>query len=210
MRLPLLVIPLIALAGCTGEAARSSAPSTPSTPATPSTTAPSAPAKPAATAPSTPATPATPSPAAVAPTPAPAPKPVAAPVTVDLHAFSGPTDNAELFGYDDNNSRLFLYSSGTMTLPAKLAADGDYEIVVTGACDEAKGEFAKFTVAIDGQVIGGEVSCTGTDAKEYVIKAPGLKAGEHKLAVSFLNDVYKENEYDLNFYVHGVILRPAK
>ena len=43
-----------------------------------------------------------------------------------------------------------------------------------------------------------------------LIKAAGLKAGDHKLAIAFLNDIYKENEYDLNFFVHGVTVRSAK
>ncbi len=68
---------------------------------------------------------------------------------------------------------------------------------------------AKFSLTLDGQVINPEVTLTAVEAKEYVVKAPGIKAGEHKVAIAFLNDMYKENEYDLNLYVHGVILRPA-
>jgi len=36
------------------------------------------------------------------------------------------------------------------------------------------------------------------------------QAGEHKLVVEYTNDVYKENEYDRNFYLHGVTVKPAK
>lgn len=211
MRFPLLVIPLICLAGCTSDQGRT-------TPAAAQPAPAPAAAKPAAAAPAAPTVAATPAATAPAPAPAavppPAPAPVAkpapTPVTVNLQGFSGPTDNAELFGYDDSNSRLFLFSGGTMTLPVKVAADGSYEIVVSAACDEANGEKAKFNVAVDGQVVGDEVTCTTTDAKDYVVKAPALTAGEHKIAISFLNDVYKEGEYDLNFYIHGVTLRPAK
>lgn len=203
MRLPLLIVPLIALAGCTADSHRAAAPSAP---APPSTAAPSTPSTPAAVVPSAPGTPAVPSPAAIAATAKPAP----AKATVDLHGFAGPTDNAELFGYDENNSRLFFYSGGAITVPVRLSGDGDYDIVISAACDEAKGEKAKFTVSVDGQVVGSEVTCTTTDAKDYVVKAPGLTAGEHKIAIEFLNDVYKENEYDLNLYVHGVTLQPVK
>lgn len=204
MRLPLLILPLVCLAGCTSDGDRS-------TPAT----APAA--APAATAPAkTPAT-ATPAPAATTPAAAPAPaappvaaKPAPKPVTLDLSRFSGPTENAELFGYDDSNSRIFLYSSGAVVVPLTLAGDGDYEIVVSAACDEADGQLAKFTVALNGQAVGDEITCTTTDAKDYVIKAAGLKAGDHQVTLTFLNDLYKEGEYDLNFYVHGVTLRPAK
>lgn len=203
MRLPLLLVPLLVLAGCTTGANRAA---TPATPATPSTATPSAPATPAAVAPSAPATPTVPSPAVVTATAKPAP----APASIDLHGFAGPTDNADLFGFDENNSRLFFYSGGAITLPVRLSGDGDYDIVISAACDEAKGEKAKFTVTIDGQAVGNEVTCTVTEAKDYVVKAPGLKAGEHKIAIEFMNDVYKENEYDLNLYVHGVTLQPVK
>lgn len=201
MRLSLLALPLICLAACNSEAPRASASaSTPAAPATPAS-APSAPTV------STPAV-ATPAPAPVAA--APAAKPTPSPVSSDLTKFVGPTENAELFGYDDGNSRIFLYSGGTVVVPIRLAADGDYEIVVNAACDEAAGQKAKFNVAVDGNQVGDEVTCTTTDPKEYVVKASGLKAGEHKIGITFLNDLYKEGEYDLNFFVHGVTLKPAK
>jgi hypothetical protein len=149
----------------------------------------------------------TPSAATVA---ASAPKPAATPVAADLSKFTGPTENAELFGYDDSAGRIFLYSGGAIVVPVKLTGDGDYELAINAACDEADGQKAKFSVTINGQAVGDEVTCTTTDAKEYVIKAAGLKAGDHKVAITFLNDLYKENEYDLNFYVHGVALRPVK
>lgn len=204
MRLPLLILPFVCLAGCTSNGERSTTTAAPA--AAPATTAP-------AKAPAT----ATPAPAATAPAAAPAPpappvaaKPAPKPVTLDLSRFSGPTENAELFGYDDSNSRLFLYSSGAVVVPLTLAGDGDYELVVSAACDEADGQKAKFTVALNGQVVGEEITCTTTDAKDYVIKAAGLKSGDHLVAITFLNDLYKEGEYDLNFYIHGVTLRPVK
>ena len=139
-----------------------------------------------------------------------APKQAAAPVAADLAKFTGPTEAATNFGFDEGAGRLFFYSNGEISLPLKLAADGDYEIAISAACDEANGQKAKFSVTLDGQAVGGEITCTATDAKEYVVKASGLKAGDHKVAIAFLNDMYKENEYDLNLYVHGVALRPAK
>lgn len=190
MRLPLLIVPLLAVVGCTSDSNRAAAPAAPATPAA-----------------GAPSTPAVPVPAAVA---VPVAKPTPSLATVDLRGFAGPTDNAELFGYDENNGRLFFYSGGIMTLPVRLSGDGDYDLVINAACDEAKGEKAKFTVSVDGQPVGGEITCSTTEAKEYVVKAPVLTAGEHKIAIEFLNDVYKENEYDLNLYVHGVKLQPVK
>lgn len=202
MRLSLLMLPLACLAGCMSDADRA----TPAAPAPAKTQAPAA-AAPTAAAPTVAA------PVVTAPAPAPvvaAPRPAANPVTLDLGKFTGPTESATNFGFDDGAGRIFFYSNGAIELPAKLTADGDYEIAVNAACDEANGQKAKFTVTLDGQAVGGEITCTVVDAKEYVVKAPGLKAGDHKIAIAFLNDIYKEGEYDLNFFVHGVILRPAK
>ena len=201
MRLPLLVLPLAVLAGCMSDADRTA-------PAAPTAKAPAPAAAPAVTTPATPSTPtvAAPAPAAIAAAVLPAPKPV----TLDISKFTGPTESATNFGYDDGSSRLFYYSNGAIEMPLKLAADGDYEIAINAACDEANGQKAKFSVTLDGQVVAAEITCTVTEAKEYTVKAPGLKAGDHKIAVAFLNDIYKENEYDLNFFVHGVALRPTK
>lgn len=198
MRSTLLVLPLLCLAGCMTDAGRTASVSPP----------PSAPSAPSA--PSTPAVPSTPSAAAAAAPVAAAARPAPAPLTVDLTKCVGPTESAANFGYDENLSRLFLLSNGAITLPLTLSGAGDYEIAITAACDEAMGMKAKFSVTIDDQIIAAEVTETTTEPKEYVVKAPGLKAGAHKLAIAFLNDMYKENEYDLNLYVHGVKLRPAK
>ncbi len=202
MRSPYLLIPLACLAGCMSDTGRTTAASPPSAP----TPVPAA-AVPAVAAPTVAA------PVVTAPSPAPvvaAAQPAPSPVNADLAKFTGPTENPDLFGYDENAGRVFLYSGGTIVLPLKVTAAGDYELAITAACDEADGQKAKFSVNIDGQAVGGETTCTVVDAKEYVIKAPGLKAGDHQVAITFLNDLYKENEYDLNFYVHGVTLRPTK
>jgi hypothetical protein len=154
-----------------------------------------------------------PAPKVEAPKPPPAPvaKPApvdAKPVTLDLTKFKAPSENAELFGWNDGDGKLFYYTAGTIELTANIAADGDYEAVVTASCDEAKGEKAKWTLSVDGQVAGGEQACTSADAKEYRVKV-ALKAGERKIGLKFLNDLFKEGEYDLNFYVHGVVLKPV-
>ena len=146
------------------------------------------------------------------PAPDPTPKPArveAKPVAVDLSKFKGPSENADLFGFNDGDGKLFFYTAGTIELAAKVPADGEYEVTVTASCDEAKGEKAKWTLAVDGQVTGGEQVCTTVDAKEYRLKM-SLKAGERKLGLKFLNDLFKEGEYDLNFYVHGVVIKPAR
>jgi len=139
------------------------------------------------------------------PPPAPAPKPAS--VAADLSKAQKPAEGGDLFGYDEGEARLFFYTAGPMTLKVSVPADGDYQILIKAGCDEAMGQKAKFTVAVDGRDLG-EVTCTSTESREYAVKAPGLKAGERTVTIAFLNDLYKENEYDLNFYVYGVVLKP--
>jgi hypothetical protein len=188
MRLTLLALPSVLIAGCVADADRTTSTTPPAVP-NPVSSVPAAPSASAAA-------------AAVRP----APKPV----TVDLAKFVGPTEAAANFGFDEGAGRLFLLSNGAIELPLKLAADGNYEIVINAACDEGNGQKAKFSVTLDGKVINSEITCTVVEAKEYTVKAPGLKSGDHKIAIAFLNDMYKENEYDINLYVHGITLRPAQ
>ena len=189
MKSTLLALPLALFVGCTTDSAR---------------------------APSSSSVTANPAPAVAAPAAAPAPvvavaKPAPAPVTVELKDVMGPGgDSAANFGYDEGNSRIFMYSNGAVGLPLKIAADGDYELTITAACDEADGNKAKFSVSLDDTVLAAEVTTTDTSPKEYVVKVPAAKAGAHKVSIAFLNDMYKENAYDLNMYVHGVVLKPAK
>jgi len=132
-------------------------------------------------------------------------------IKVDLPSFKFKVRDeiASLFGYDEGQGRLFYYTGGTGEAMVKLPADGNYEIVIKAACDPAQNERAKFKVTLDGQPVGEETLLTADDEKEYVLKASG-KAGERKLTIEFTNDAYKENEYDRNFFVHGVVVRRAK
>jgi hypothetical protein len=146
--------------------------------------------------------------------PAPAPAPAAAaidktPIKADLTKikFSGAGD--DLYGWDDGESRAFYYTNGVGEVTLKVPADGDYEVVVTAGCQEANKTLAKFVVTVGGKDAGAEVVCKSEDAKDYAVCVP-LKAGEAKIGVKFLNDLYKEGEYDLNFYLHGLKLVRVK
>ena len=136
-----------------------------------------------------------------------APKPAApvdkTPIKVDLSKVKWGEGPAELFGYDDGESRLFYYTNGTAEFTVKAPADGDYEIVVTASSQPAQNEHAKFKLTVDGRPAGAETACTGEEAKEYRIAAT-LAAGDRKIAVSFTNDVYKQDEYDRNFFLNGL------
>ena len=130
------------------------------------------------------------------------------PISVDLRSFKFkvPEAQAELFGYDDNESRLFFFTSGPGEAAIKLPAEGDYEITVRASCDPALGERAKFKVSLDGEPVGMETLLTDDDQKDYKLTTTS-KAGEHKLVIEFTNDAYKENEYDRNLFIYAVTLK---
>jgi hypothetical protein len=130
------------------------------------------------------------------------------PISVDMRSFKFkvPDAQAELFGYDDNEGRLFFYAGGPGETTIKLPSDGEYEITVRASCDPALGERAKFKVAVDEEIIGIETLLTDDDQKDYKLTT-AAKAGEHKLVIEFTNDAYKENEYDRNFFVYAVTVK---
>ena len=215
----ILACAAIAAAGCSGystpSAPSTSAPVKPLTPAKPDgdamMKAPSKPATPDASKPSTPAVskPAAPTdaPKPTEPEKAPGAVPVApidkTPVKADVSKIKFKAEAAELFGWDDGESRAFFYTNGLGEVTLKVPADGDYDIVITASCQAAKGENAKFKLKVDGAQVGAETQLKAEDAKDYTFTAP-LKAGEVKIGTEFTNDIYKEGEYDLNFFLNGV------
>jgi len=215
-RLPLLLVTagavvVVVLAQVMGGGPRSLKPPTASSVTALSTPLPSVPAQVAASAPAK-------TPAPVVATPVVAERmPAAAvvarrspskPVELDLATFTGPAESAKLIRYDVVAGRLSFFINGTIVLPLRLDADGDYVIAISAACDEAEGQKARFSVTIDGQTIGGEITCTVTEARIYQVNAPGLKAGNRMLAVAFLNDIFRGG-HDLNLFLHGVTVRPG-
>jgi Ca-dependent carbohydrate-binding module xylan-binding len=132
-------------------------------------------------------------------------------VTVSLKdfKFKVPAEKESLFGYNDGEEKLFFYTNGTAEAKVKVPADGDYEITVKASGDPALKERAKFKLAIDAKEVGKETELTSDDPKEYKFTA-ALKAGEPKVTIEYTNDVYKENEYDRNLYIHGVSLKKVK
>ena len=115
-------------------------------------------------------------------------------------------DNGEaLGGYDENDSRFFFYSFGTATCDVAIPADGEYTITVEASCSAAEKEFAKFKLSVGEVVVAKEHACTTEDVKKYALTAK-LKKGKQPLVIEFLNDKFKEGEYDLNLYVSGVTI----
>ncbi len=115
----------------------------------------------------------------------------------------------ELGGYDEADSRFFLYTHGNASGDVTIPADGEYTITVKASCVMADKQLAKFKLTVGDTVVAKEHACTTEDPKEYVLTAK-LKQGKQKLAVEFLNDVYKDGEYDLNLYLNAITVAPKK
>jgi hypothetical protein len=134
----------------------------------------------------------------------PAAKPVdKTPIKADLSKIKFSAEPAELFGWDDGESRAFFLTNGLGEVVVKVPEDGEYEIVISASCQAAKGENAKFKLKVDGTPVGAETQLKAEDAKDYPFAAT-LKAGDRKIGAEFTNDLYKEGEYDMNFYLNGV------
>jgi hypothetical protein len=127
-------------------------------------------------------------------------------VKVDLKGFKFKCKfetTSDLGGYDEGEGRLYFYSFGTSTGDVEIPADGEYKLAVEASCTEAMKEFAKFKLSVGDVVVAKEHACTGEEQKKYEFAAK-LKKGKHPLAIEFLNDVYKDGEYDLNLFVYSV------
>jgi hypothetical protein len=120
---------------------------------------------------------------------------------VKLKAAEGnPADGVR---FVEDESKIAFYTNGTAAAEIKVPEDGEYEVTIEMSCDEAQGEKAKVKVTAGGEVLKDAFALTETTAKKYPFTAK-LKKGDAKLQIEFLNDKYKENEYDLNLYVHAI------
>ena len=114
-----------------------------------------------------------------------------------------------LVGFNEGEEKLFFYTIGTGTADIKIDDEAEYTITLDASCDEANKMFAKIKVKVGDTVVKDKFDLTQAAQKEYKFEVK-LKKGEHKLSFEFLNDEYKENEYDLNFYIHGVKVEKKK
>lgn len=130
------------------------------------------------------------------------------PIVLELNKFEFkvPENLKSLFGYEEGEAKLFFYTNGAATAAIDVPVDGEYEIIVKASCAKAQDEFAKFKLSIDGELAGKETTLTAEEEKEYKLSTK-LKKGPHKLSIEFTNDVYKENEYDRNLFVHAVSVK---
>ncbi|MFO0849473.1 MAG: carbohydrate-binding domain-containing protein [Gemmataceae bacterium] len=137
----------------------------------------------------------------------------AEPTKIELKDFKFKPKNEgtpdDLFGFNEGENKLFLYAHGTAYVEVKVPEDGEYTLTIEASSEEAKGEKAKFKLTVGGNVVEKSFELKQTDAKEYPFPAK-LKKGAQKLEIEFLNDLYKEGEYDLNLYIHAVKLEKKK
>ena len=140
------------------------------------------------------------------------PAPAADPIKADLKTFKWKATfegGEDLGGYDENEGRFFFYAHGAATGEVTLPEDGEYTITVEAACSEAQKELAKFKLTVGGEVVAKEHACTAEEPKKYTFTAK-LKKGKQAVAVEFLNDAFKEGEYDRNLFRPSLTIEPKK
>src|SRR5437763_1387162 len=74
-------------------------------------------------------------------------------ITVDLKAAKfKPAEGAgaDLFGYNEDEGKLFFYTNGAAELTVKVPTAGTYQVVIRASCDSAMNEKAKFKLSVDG------------------------------------------------------------
>ena len=137
----------------------------------------------------------------------------AEPIKVALKDFKMKPKNEgspeELLGYNEGEAKLYFYIHGTGSADIKVPEDGEYTLTIEASCDEANKEKAKIKVMIGEEVITKEFELKQVEAKAYEFTAK-LKKGSPKLSIEFLNDLFKEGEYDMNLYIHSVKLEKKK
>lgn len=112
-------------------------------------------------------------------------------------------DAQELGGYDPVEERFFFYTNGSAVAEIAVPDAGEYTISIEASCTEAEKVLAKFRIRCGETEVVKEHTCTSEERKKYTFTAK-LEAGKQKLEIAFLNDAYKENEYDRNFFLHAV------
>ena len=121
----------------------------------------------------------------------------------------GKNGGDDAVGYNEGEGKLFFYVVGTATAEVEVKADGVYQFSVELSGDRGEKDLPKVRVGLGGKDVEKEFLLTQAEAKVYTFKGE-LKKGKNKVEVEFLNDSYKENEYDCNLYIHGVKFEPAK
>lgn len=110
---------------------------------------------------------------------------------------------AELYGHDEVEGKLFLYVNATAAAEFEATEDGELKVVIEASGTKGEKDLPKFKLTVGGTVVEKEFLLKQADAKAYTFKAT-VKKGKQKVEIEFLNDEYKENEYDSNLFLHSV------
>ena len=128
--------------------------------------------------------------------------PVAAPLETFKQRVANPYNVATA-------AKLGFWSPGRFDGSIRVAETGDYDVLITASCTEAKGEMAKFRLTLDDKLLA-DVLLNSTRQQEYPVSAH-LDAGEHQLGIEFTNDFYdKETREDRNLFVHHIALKRTR
>jgi hypothetical protein len=119
------------------------------------------------------------------------------------------TAPADLTGHNEGEGKLFMNVNATAAAEVEVKADGTYTFSIEMSGDKGKTDNPKVRVAIGGKDVEKEFSLKQLEAKVYTFKGE-LKKGKNKLEIEFLNDDYKDGEYDSNLFIHAVKYEPAK
>ena len=133
-------------------------------------------------------------------------------ISVELKDFKIKSDyanNDDGVALNEADGKIQFYSNGTAIATIKVSEGGEYDILIEASCDAAEKKNATMTVKVDDIVVKENLELTTVDAKTYTFTTK-LKKGDVKLSIAFTNDVYKENEFDRNLYVHKVKIDPKK
>ena len=133
-------------------------------------------------------------------------------ISVELKDFKLKSDyanNEDGVALNEADGKIQFYSNGTAIATIKVSEAGEYDILIEASCDAAEKKNATMTVKVDDIVVKENLELTTVDAKTYTFTTK-LKKGDVKLSIAFTNDVYKENEFDRNLYVHKVKIDPKK
>jgi len=118
-------------------------------------------------------------------------------------------DTSELVGLNEDEGKIFMYVVATATAEIEAKDDGSYKFNFEFSGDMGNKDRAKFKLTIGGEVIEKSYELKQNESKEYTFKAD-VKKGKVKIEIEFLNDEFKEGEYDTNFYIHNVTYEAGK
>lgn len=131
----------------------------------------------------------------------------AEPTEIKLSEFKVKAKNegagADLYGVNEGEGKIFMYVVAVATAEFEAKEDGAVKFAIEASGDMGAKDKAKFKLTVGGKEIEKEFMLTQNEAKVYTFKAD-VKKGKNKIEIEFLNDDYKEGEYDCNLYIHSV------